>query len=481
MWNAAQTTLLFETFLPVYYLFTNASNVVTNFSLTPDSPNVLHFNDHASMTFDYTTNNKAGVYIWVRPFKNGSLAPNYAAHGSPLYPVGSGRGNGYFTITSNSIVVDQMRVQMWDSTQSTLLFEAFLPLYYRFMGTTNSVTNFSISPTSPNIFKYGDKVYVNFDYQVNSRSGARIWVRPFSGSHLSPGYTAHGSGVYTGSGSSSGFFTLNSGPSVVDHIRIQMWDPNQTTLLYEAFLPVHLRWAGPGPAPGPDMAISAIEVTQSIQDLNNSVVLVAGKRTYVRLHVNSPNPVNNVHATLRGRRGLIPLTPLLNPGNPGGDITVYTFPDRGQINDSFWFVLPSGWTTAGNLTLTAYLDPNNATFDPNTSNNTQSVTVSFQNTPPLRLRLELRLHPQRVDRPGGRLQPAGNHRRGGTLGERDNDRRHPLPGDGCRQHHSQQQPAQRQFPGAKSGRRRGRKHHPFLERLRPGRRFFDLQRALQPG
>ncbi len=387
MWNSNQTTLLFEAFLPVYYLFTNASNVVTNFSLTPDTPNVLHFGDHATATFDYTTNNKSGVYIWIRPFTNGNLTPNYAAHGSPLYPSGSGRGNGYVTISSGQVVVDQLRVQMWDAGQTTLLFEAFLPVYYRFMSTTNSVSNFSISPPNPNIFKYGDKVYVYFDYQVNSRSGARIWVRPFSGTHLSPDYVAHGSGIYTGSGSSSGYFTLSSGPTVVDRIRVQMWDANQTTLLYEAFLSVHLLWAGPGPAPGPDMHLDAIEVTQGIQDLNNSVVLVAGKRTYVRVHVSSPTSQSNVYATLRGRRGIIPLMPVLSPGNPGGDITVLTSPDRGALNDSFWFALPTSWTSAGSLTLTAYLDPNNATFDPNTSNNTKSVTVNFLPTPPLRLKL----------------------------------------------------------------------------------------------
>ena len=64
-----------------------------------------------------------------------------------------------------------------------------------------------------------------------------------------------------------------------------------------------------------------------------------------------------------------------------------TSPDRGQINDSFWFELPSSWTTAGNLTLTARLDPNGAKFDPDTSDNIASVTVNFKTTPALRLRL----------------------------------------------------------------------------------------------
>ncbi len=135
------------------------------------------------------------------------------------------------------------------------------------------------------------------------------------------------------------------------------------------------------------MRITKLEVTQATQDLNNSVDLVAKKQTYVRLHVSSPVSAYDVSATLSGRRGFLVLNPILNPGNPGGDITVRTSPDRGQLNDSFWFELPSNWTGAGNLTLTARLDPNNAKNDQNLANNTLSETVNFQTTPAMLLRI----------------------------------------------------------------------------------------------
>src|SRR5439155_11203443 len=38
------------------------------------------------------------------------------------------------------------------------------------------------------------------------------------------------------------------------------------------------------PAPNADMRIAGIEVSQTIQDLANSVPLIAGKRTFVRVH-----------------------------------------------------------------------------------------------------------------------------------------------------------------------------------------------------
>ncbi len=75
-------------------------HLVTNIDLTPDSPNILRTNQHVTFTFNYISNQPGGVRIWARPFSNGALAPNYAAHPSPLYPMGSVVGNGFFTITT---------------------------------------------------------------------------------------------------------------------------------------------------------------------------------------------------------------------------------------------------------------------------------------------------------------------------------------------------------------------------------------------
>jgi hypothetical protein len=388
MWNSTQTSLLFEAFIPVYYLFGDPVNLVTNLDFTPDTPDALAFNQDVDFTFNYSTRHVGGVRIWARPFTNGALTPNYAAHGSPLHPIGGGSGSGFFTITSGQVVVDQVRIQMWDDAQTTLLFEAFLPVYFRFRSGTNIVTHVELSPDTPNIFKYGQDVNFTFNYSTTQVGGVRIWGRPFSGANLTPGYAAHGSPIHpTGAGSAAGSFSLTAGPMVVDKIRIQMWDANQTTLLFEAFLPVHLFWAGSGPPPGPDMHVNAIEVTQAIQDLNNSVDLVAGKKTFVRVHVSAPVNVADVYATLTGKRGFVTLSPVLSPGNPGADITVRPSPDRGQLDHSFWFELPSGWVTAGNLTLTARIDPNNAKNDLLLGDNVRAVTVNFKTTPPLRLRL----------------------------------------------------------------------------------------------
>lgn len=138
----------------------------------------------------------------------------------------------------------------------------------------------------------------------------------------------------------------------------------------------------------PDLFGIAIEVTQAIQNLNNSVPLVAGKSTYVRFHVRAtgPSDVPNVSATLIGYRGSTKLGELF-PLNPSGRITVKRSPDRGQINDSFLFGLPNSWTTDGWLTLLARIDPGNIVEESDETNNQPSVAVLFSPVPPLRLRV----------------------------------------------------------------------------------------------
>jgi hypothetical protein len=105
---------------------------ISNIQLSPSSPASLIFNQNVDITFDYTTEEAGGVRIFARPFSSGSLTSNYAAHSSPNYPVGSGSGTGYFTITSGAAIVDQIRIRMYNDDQSVLLLEFFIPVEYHF-------------------------------------------------------------------------------------------------------------------------------------------------------------------------------------------------------------------------------------------------------------------------------------------------------------------------------------------------------------
>ena len=175
----------------------------------------------------------------MRSFTNGSLTPNYVAHGSPIHPVGTGSIVGSFTIASGDVTVDQIRFQIWKADQSALLYEVNIPVNYQFNDTTNLIINKFLALPTANILGFNQNVTITFDYSTIEVGGVRIWARPFSKGSLTPNYAAHGSSLYlVGTGSGSGSFTIKSGDVNVDHIRFQMWNNTSSHLIYEAFVPV---------------------------------------------------------------------------------------------------------------------------------------------------------------------------------------------------------------------------------------------------
>jgi len=136
--------------------------------------------------------------------------------------------------------------------------------------------------------------------------------------------------------------------------------------------------------PQTNMRVTDVEVTQTIQDLNNNVFLVQGKRTFVRVHVRSDDPSRSVPgvrceltASWSGGSGG-PLAPV----NAGGTvITVLPSPDRENIDQSFLFELPWSWTERSQVTLTARLNPYKAPPQQSYANNNRSVTVNLLPSP----------------------------------------------------------------------------------------------------
>lgn len=136
-----------------------------------------------------------------------------------------------------------------------------------------------------------------------------------------------------------------------------------------------------------DLTVSDIEVTQAIQDLNNSVRLVAEKRTYVRAHVNNSSGLFRTFATLEVDNGSD--STILYPINDNaGHVVARPDPNREMLNHAFLFKLPSDYTS-GNITLTAEVNPitswRTSRYPPETdySNNSHSVSVSFEEVPRL--------------------------------------------------------------------------------------------------
>ena len=138
-----------------------------------------------------------------------------------------------------------------------------------------------------------------------------------------------------------------------------------------------------------DIEVTGLEVTQGISDIAGSVLLVADRRTFVRVHVRATTgAVDGVTARLSRIRagGLITDRPLW-PINPGAGITVRMSPDRKKQADSFLFELPTDWLGAGPLNLRVDVNPDQLPAETNYANNTKSGTVTLVATDPIKIQL----------------------------------------------------------------------------------------------
>ncbi len=121
MANASITENLVSVNLPVAYHW--GPHAIRNIAYVPRPPAVLDNGEHVDMTFDYVTTEAGGVRLFVAPLTDGVTSPGAGMSASALYPVGSGSGDAFFTITAGQVVVDQVRHRMRNADQSVILLE----------------------------------------------------------------------------------------------------------------------------------------------------------------------------------------------------------------------------------------------------------------------------------------------------------------------------------------------------------------------
>jgi hypothetical protein len=97
--------------------------------------------------------------------------------------------------------------------------------------------------------------------------------------------------------------------------------------------------SSPPPASPP-----ALEITQGVQQLDSSVVLIAGRPTFARLTLTSTAPHAGVSAWLYGSRGgvALPGSPIAALNNPR---TLEPTANRADLGDTFNFELPTSWAS----------------------------------------------------------------------------------------------------------------------------------------
>lgn len=235
-----QILLLPALFLLIFNVL-HAQTDICGIQILPDQA-VASFNHNEDVTvkMDYSTDEAAGVRIFARPFTNGSLTPGYAASGSPLH-TGSGTATSSFTITSGDVTVDEVRIEVFKSDNSTLLRRMWVPVRFHFGQVGVHDFTYSHAPELTSLL-LGESFSTNFRYSISHPGGVRIFIRPMTNGNLTPGYSASGSGIYTGNGvNGSANFTINSGKNVhVDALRVNIYNADQSQLLDVFFLPVNL-------------------------------------------------------------------------------------------------------------------------------------------------------------------------------------------------------------------------------------------------
>lgn len=131
-----------------------------------------------------------------------------------------------------------------------------------------------------------------------------------------------------------------------------------------------------------DLVALGLEATQTVQDLNQSVRLVAGKRTFVRFYVRTSQGTQYATASLTATRGDQSVS--LTPVNPDGEIQVVANPNRAIRDQAFLFELPDGYRQ-GAVSLEAIVNPDGDVDESNTRNNASQLELNFETVPPLHL------------------------------------------------------------------------------------------------
>ena len=181
---------------------------ISHIQLSPASFAFLAFDEQVDISFNYSTIEEAGICIFTHPFSNGTLTPNSSSNNSPIYPVGSGSGTGYFIVISGETTVDQVRFQAWNAEKSELLLEFLIPTRYW-------------------VHDFTDNLLVNGDYSL----GDTGWD-----------FTTYGLGHAQGSVNDAGEYAISISDGGTEVYHIQLTQPNlliekgiQYTVTFEAY------------------------------------------------------------------------------------------------------------------------------------------------------------------------------------------------------------------------------------------------------
>lgn len=157
--------------------------------------------------------------------------------------------------------------------------------------------------------------------------------------------------------------------------------------------------------PTRDLTISAMEVTQAIQSLDNRVSLVSARPTVARVYarVNEAVALSNVTVSLSATRNGVNLagSPMVSAAKVAYPLSTDANLLRADSLKSFNFSLPADWLS-GQVILSARVDAGETYWENSEDNNTFNYTANFVTVPDL----VVKVIPIRYTDPYGVVYPA---------------------------------------------------------------------------
>jgi len=123
--------------VPVDYHY--GPHAVQNLEFSPAEPAILSNGEPLDMTFDYVTDNAAGVRIYGRAAFNEEPLFGMSNAGSPLYPAPEGSGDFWLTYNNGQHLANSIRFQVWNPSNDDLLLEHFAKGWWAW-GTSGTIT-----------------------------------------------------------------------------------------------------------------------------------------------------------------------------------------------------------------------------------------------------------------------------------------------------------------------------------------------------
>lgn len=134
-----------------------------------------------------------------------------------------------------------------------------------------------------------------------------------------------------------------------------------------------------------DLDLAGVEITQGIQDSNNSVPLVAGRDTVLRIFATTRatnQPATDIDVLVTASRSGVALV-----GSPTAfKSSIPLSVNRSDYNSTMNVKLPSSWLS-GTVDLNIRLDPKDRMGETDETNNSLSVRLNFTSVPPLNVKI----------------------------------------------------------------------------------------------